>query len=459
MEKLLFWVFLLAFQKTVTCTVQITMFRNISKSLSVGNYEVSLVSSSDKQKTLETKISKLLSEENVPHRVLNFNSSSDQFYFLLNSSAIVLLDSWDDLRDFNDQTFLTNDHHRHFQFFIYCQAMNDEELLRLDDNLNSAGVLHLEYFLLEEKDSFKLKTFEWHTKEKCGTKQLIEVNSWSKAKQLWETENFLLEKFLNFHGCTLRWMFLENYPEFMIESDKRVDRVNETIECYGYLCEASKDIGRSLNFKYKSNLYWARSRKPVFNDTTYDFAWIYINLGIAHRYGKIHFKPLSKKINKFFLMHPVKFLDEKVAHPPGFEFNAYEKLILPFDEDTWFWIGITFASAFALIIVMRFARTEVRDFLFGTNVSTPALNVLAAFFGCSQIVCPGRNFARFLLMAFILFSLVIRTAYQGKMFEFLQKEIRKPTVDSLEEMLDDNFTFWVRPDYRFYYNDSELAQR
>lgn len=199
--------------------------------------------------------------------------------------------------------------------------------------------------------------------------------------------------------------------------------------------------------------------RPIFNNTKFDFAWIYICLNIAHRYEKIPNKQLSKKINKFFLTHPVKFLDEKVAHPPGFQYDAYEKLILPFDGDTWFWIVITFASAFALIIVMKFARIDIRDFLFGTNVTTPALNVLAAFFGCSQIVCPGRNFARFLLMAFILFSLVIRTAYQGKMFEFLQKEMRKPTVDSLEEMLDNNFTFWVKSDFKLYFNETELGQR
>lgn len=436
--------------------VQVSMFRNISKSLSDGNYEVAVVSTSDKQKALETKMSKTLSEENVPHQVLNFNSSSDQFYFLLNSSAIVLLDSWNDLKDFNDQTMLTNDHPRHFQFFIHCEAINDEDLLRLDENVNSTGVLHLEYFLVEQKDSFKLKTFVWHTKEKCGAMQLIEVNSWSKAKKLWEKENFLVEKFLNFHGCTLRWMFKENHPEYMIH---RADRVNKILYCSGYLCQAAKDIGRSLNFKYNSNAFLVKTQRPIFNETKFDFAWIYINLGVAHRYGKIPIKEISKELNKFFLTHPVKFMDEKVAHPPGFEYDAYEKLIIPFDAQTWFWIVVTFASAFAVIFIMKFVRSDIRNFLFGTNVTTPALNVLAAFFGCSQIVCPGRNFARFLLMAFILFSLVIRTAYQGKMFEFLQKEIRKPTVDSLEEMLDNNFTFWVKNGYSMYYSDTELAQR
>jgi hypothetical protein len=32
---------------------------------------------------------------------------------------------------------------------------------------------------------------------------------------------------------------------------------------------------------------------------------------------------------------------------------------------------------------------------------------------------PGRNFARFNLMVYILFSLIVRTGYQGKQFEFM----------------------------------------
>lgn len=54
---------------------------------------------------------------------------------------------------------------------------------------------------------------------------------------------------------------------------------------------------------------------------------------------------------------------------------------------------------------------------------------------------PGRNFARFILMVFILFSLVMRTAYQGKQFEFLQKEMKKKNVQTIDELMLRNYTF------------------
>lgn len=46
-------------------------------------------------------------------------------------------------------------------------------------------------------------------------------------------------------------------------------------------------------------------------------------------------------------------------------------------------------------------------------------------------------------MLVIMFSLIIRTAYQGKMFEFLQKEMLKPTIRSIEEMIEQNYTIHV----------------
>lgn len=67
-----------------------------------------------------------------------------------------------------------------------------------------------------------------------------------------------------------------------------------------------------------------------------------------------------------------------------------------------------------------------------------------------MIILPGRNFARYLLTCFILFCLVLRTAYQGKQFEFLQKDMRPADVATIDEMIDKNFTFYVVDQkYRF----------
>lgn len=99
------------------------------------------------------------------------------------------------------------------------------------------------------------------------------------------------------------------------------------------------------------------------------------------------------------------------------------------------------------------------SFVFGVNVNTPSLNVARIFFGISQVRMPGRNFARFLTMMFILYSMIIRTAWQAKMFEFMQKKMMKAEVKSVEEMIEKNFTFFMQEDFYELYPNSELLKR
>lgn len=60
-----------------------------------------------------------------------------------------------------------------------------------------------------------------------------------------------------------------------------------------------------------------------------------------------------------------------------------------------------------------------------------------------MIFLPGRNFARFLLALYIMFCLVARTAYQGKQFEFLQKEMRPADITTIDELIERNFSLYV----------------
>jgi len=49
-----------------------------------------------------------------------------------------------------------------------------------------------------------------------------------------------------------------------------------------------------------------------------------------------------------------------------------------------------------------------------------------------------KNIGRFVLISFIFWCLVIRTAYQSKLFEYTTTPIRKPEMKSLEELRTKN---------------------
>lgn len=97
--------------------------------------------------------------------------------------------------------------------------------------------------------------------------------------------------------------------------------------------------------------------------------------------------------------------------------------------------------------------------MFGSNVKTPTLNVAIALFGLGQITLPNRNFARFILMLFIMFCLIIRTTWQGKMFELLQKDMRKPEVQSVEELIEMNYSFYIIQRFSEIFKGSDILER
>lgn len=113
-----------------------------------------------------------------------------------------------------------------------------------------------------------------------------------------------------------------------------------------------------------------------------------------------------------------------------------QKLEMPFDSITWQIIIASFVLSYLTIFVVNFLPAVVQKFVYGTRVTTPCLNVFQIVMGLSLSRIPGRNFARFILTLFTIYCLIIRTSYQGKLFEFLNDEITKPTANNLNEVLE-----------------------
>jgi len=84
---------------------------------------------------------------------------------------------------------------------------------------------------------------------------------------------------------------------------------------------------------------------------------------------------------------------------------------------------------------------------------------LTAFFGLGQIILSRRSFARFLLMLFIIWSMIFRTCYQGLLFEYLQGDGRKPAIKSIKELLDRNLTYFIHAHHCLQLDGIEFKER
>lgn len=126
--------------------------------------------------------------------------------------------------------------------------------------------------------------------------------------------------------------------------------------------------------------------------------------------------------------------------PPGESLTALEKILLPFDTSTWLWISMTFAAAFCLILLVNIFPQEVSAAVFGSENGSRYMNFLNIICCGGQTRVPNGNFARFLLLLFLLWALVICTGYQSLSYRMLQLDLRHPAIDSYEKLDENKFT-------------------
>lgn len=133
-----------------------------------------------------------------------------------------------------------------------------------------------------------------------------------------------------------------------------------------------------------------------------------------------------------------------VVVPVGETFTALEKLMKPFLIITWTMVIVVLLTAFLVIAIVT--RTSLAAFVLGARNSTPYINTINVLLGGSLPHLPTGTFSRTLLSMFMLYCLVIRNTYTGALFTFIRSDvIRKPTVESIVEMIESDFVFFMIP--------------
>lgn len=397
-------------------------FRDISCELSRSAYDVTILSE-DKD-----KINFDFCGEKLPRNIITRRKVTKAAR--LSSFGILLFESVEEFKKFYREKFLAENPKGFagpFLLYVQISTATIKDLLRSE--FQGLHLIEFIYFVVENETSIELLTAIWYSKRACNEFQLVVVNTFSKTTKQWTSNKFQIRKFDNFHGCRLRidgGKIMYNYDRTMtISSDLQIKIIRDLSRRLNYSVVIGNDKASRFDFQISSLVTIQSIRR---ND----------NLSISQ---------------------PFIFRDSLLAIPVGEEYTAYEKLLLPFDHAVWFWILLVFFAAFFSIFLMKFIGQKARNFVIGSNIRAPALNVAMIFSGASQVKMPGKNFARFLVMAFVLYSLIIRTAWQGKMFEFMQQEIRKPEVQSISEMTKKNFTFHINLSFYFDLFDTSRSSR
>jgi hypothetical protein len=240
---------------------------------------------------------------------------------------------------------------------------------------------------------------------KCSSVQYKTINRFTTDTMKWQNTTFFPEQYENFNNCTLRVAYQPSMEK------------NLTQDIFSVLAQ-------QLNFQIEevqvSDVRAPEKSSDIIAFTAIQSIWM---------------------LEEFFEFSSSLFTDHMTfTVPAGEPYTQLEKMFLMFDTTTWICIGATLAATLLMIQLVSFMSIEVQNFVFGRNIRTPTLNLADIFLNGGQNRVPGRNFARFMLMLFVIWSLIIRTCYQSFLYANLQEDMRKPKIQSIDEFNEKNFT-------------------
>lgn len=276
-------------------------------------------------------------------------------------------------------------------------------------------------FLVEGKE-LDLSTVYMLTDTHCRRKQLKIINRFIKDKNSWEGSEFYPNKYRNFHNCELK---MATFESKWISGTEIASMIFE-------------GLAGQFNYQLQRVVLSPATFQSVLQIAEPFYAYDFLDLE----------RLLSVSTNKIYALSVVIHVEKHaLTVPPGESFTPLEKIFLPFQDAVWIGIMITLLIGFLTIQVINLCPEHVKRFVFGAFVRTPTMNLIEIFLTGAQSKLPGTNFARFLVTLFIIWSLIIRTCHQSELFKYLQQDLRKPTIKSVQELIEKNFTYY-HPDGR-----------
>lgn len=246
--------------------------------------------------------------------------------------------------------------------------------------------------------------------------------------------NFFPQKLKNLRNCSIRAGVTQNKPYiFKKESKGKIKLSGREIDLVNALSAA---LNFNVNFVYVND-----SGALHANGTSTGTFKMLIEDKVDLIVGNNNLKPNRLK----FIENTTPYITSQITFliPPGQQLTSFESLFSPLRFKVWICILVYFAFGSIVIFIIKRRSKCDQNFVFGANVKDPYMNMLNAIFGGSQEVEPRGNFARFLLMMFLVFCLVMRTLYCGSLYRFLQSDIHHHEVESIDEMLAKGFKFYV----------------
>jgi hypothetical protein len=137
-----------------------------------------------------------------------------------------------------------------------------------------------------------------------------------------------------------------------------------------------------------------------------------------------------------------KNLEYTVVFTPEYYFTNYEKLLLPFDFITWILVLNVIVLTFLFFITLNNLSNFIYKYCLGNESKVDSINIIGIVFGISMLRSPRKNFLRITLSIFIIFCLIMRTAYQGVFFKMMTNDMKPKAPETIDELNEREYTIF-----------------
>ncbi|KAG5671220.1 hypothetical protein PVAND_001429 [Polypedilum vanderplanki] len=352
--------------------------------------------------------------------------------------TIVLLDSLEIAKIYINYYIVQKFFNGHVLILIYCENENFihfmmHELAQELGISRETFLIYNVYFIITENSKIHLVTFDWFTENNCEKPKIKIINSFDTERKTWENSLTKYEKFRNFHNCEI--VFGVMVTNAVLGGGAKLINNGTDVKYHGLTVEIMNFLSNHFNFKIYFQAFEMLDRR---------FS-IKVHPNGNYKMPNICILITHQNIDEMLdLLSIPSFVGQKlvVLVTPGEIYTSYEKLFMPFDKTAWSLLLLTFAIAFLTIGTLNFASKKLQNLVFGDKVRAPIFNVLSTFFGIPQTKLPNKNFGRLILILFVWFCLIFRTAYQGVLYELITTQIRKPIPETITELIDHNYSIY-----------------
>lgn len=346
----------------------------------------------------------------VPAQISVKSSRANVQQYQFKVSTLAIYDSFENFKETFNKTKWLSDGRFRYKHLLHIPNMNvtllDEFFMKGQRNKSIDPFDNIEFdnidFLINESESsIDVVTGYFFSASGCRFMEIKTINRFDKISSQWKTEIFYPKKYQNLYGCKM--IFLRMLPGRELPLSMKND-------------------GHVINLLSKTQNFTVHDSNAVeFKDLDSKRS---LSVGFRANRAIMTFNGVFSVVVGFYSCH--------FTYPPGAPYTQFEKMFLMFDVEFWIAIGTTIVVAICLIQIINLLPRSVQNFVYGRNIQTPMMNLLQIFLVGGQNRLPGRNFARFHVVMFIIWSLIIRTCYQSMLYQYLQNDLRKPPFTTID---------------------------